>query len=165
MKDRRSGFTLLELLLIVAIVAILAAVVIAILFPSLQKTRDARRKAEISEIGKLLTAGCYVPDAGAGEYDLLIVLGELQNKYPQYQQWFSQVPRDPKSGTESESFYRYSVSTTTGRKCAVYANLENENEKVTLQHLSAPTPGGGTGVFEATSTGWNGSGKYFQFSN
>jgi hypothetical protein len=50
-------------------------------------------------------------------------------------------------------------------KCAVYANLENQDEAVTLLNISTPTPGGGTGVLEATSAGWNDSSKYFQVSN
>ena len=47
----------------------------------------------------------------------------------------------------------------------VYANLEREEEPVTLPLVTAPGPGGGTGVFESTIEGWNGTKKYFQVSN
>jgi len=63
-----------------------------------------------------------------------------------------------------EAFYRYIV-TGDGAKCALYANLENENEKVTLTEIVVPTAGGGTGVLQAAEDGWNGTPKYFQVSN
>ena len=74
------------------------------------------------------------------------------------------MPRDPRSGSDSESFYRYAVNASTSR-CAVYANLENEEENVTLPGVTMPGPGNGQGVLQASTTGWNGSSKYFQVGN
>ena len=119
---------------------------------------------EIAEIGRLLTLACYVPDAGSGDYDLLPIANELKAKYPQYADYFSQVPRDPSRGTNSESFYRYIVDEAT-KKCSIYANLENSGEKVTIPGVSVPTAGGGVGVWQAGSPGWNGTDKYFQYGN
>lgn len=137
----------------------------AIIVPSLNfaraKARDAKRKLEISQIGRLLSASCYLPDGGGGEYDLAGLLDELRVKYPQYTM---PTPKDPRVGTDAESFYKYLV-TADGKKCALYANLENESEPVTLAGLSSPSAGGGTGVLEASSDGWNNSPKYFQVSN
>lgn len=163
MGQRRNGFTLIETLVVIAIIGILAAIVLAALGGARDKARDAKRKVEIAQIGRLLTFSCYTPSAGAGDYDLVEVAGELAAKYPQYASQFANVPQDPKSGTAAESHYRYVVN--AAGKCAIYANLERAEEPVTLPTLTAPTAGGGTGVLEAPAPGWNGSPKYFQVSN
>ena len=160
---KQKGFSLIELLVVIAIIGILSSVILAVSGVRM-KSRDVKRKAEISGAGKLLTASCYVPNAGAGEYDIADLITEFISSNPQYASYISQVPKDPSAPSSgAESLYMYTVN--TNGKCALYANLENENETVTLQSISIPTPGGGTGVLEASADGWNGSSKYFQVSN
>ncbi|MFA4818414.1 MAG: type II secretion system protein [Patescibacteria group bacterium] len=161
---QRTGFTLIEVLVSVAIVAMLATIVAVYLLPARTKGRDAKRKVDISQIGRFLSAGCYMPDAGSGEYDMADLAGELKVKYPDYGGYLSNLPYDPKTGDSIKTNYRYGV-TTDGRKCALYANLETDSEPITLPNLTAPAPGGGNGVLAAPAVGWNGTNKYFQFSN
>lgn len=158
----RRGFTLVELLIVIAIIAVLSTMVFFFVSGSGVKARDAQRKAEVADIGRALLISCYIPAAGPGIYDLGQLYPELVSKYPKITDYILQVPRDPK-GNNSTTLYMYSVN--AGKKCAVYANLENNNEPVTLPGASQPGPGGGTGVLDAGISGWNGSSKYFQVAN
>ncbi|MBU1102456.1 type II secretion system GspH family protein [Patescibacteria group bacterium] len=159
------GFSLVELLVVIAIIGILATIIAVALSSGTVKARDTRRKAELSQIGRFLAgSSCYLPNAGPGDYDILILVDELKLKYPNIAQYANLAPKDPKTGTDTQSFYRYVVNDNAVR-CALYANLENADEPVTLSGISAPTAGGGTGVLQASSAGWNGSDKYYQVSN
>ena len=158
-----NGFTLVEILVVITIIGIMSSIILVFLFIPRAKARDAKRKTEISQIGRFLTMSCYLPDSGEGEYDLVPLANEIISKYPQYGEFLSEIPRDPKTGTEAESKYIYIVD-ANGKKCALYANLENSNEPVTLT-ITVPTPGGGKGVLKADSPGWNGTDIYYQYSN
>jgi len=162
-KRTNIGFTLIETLVVVAIIGIIASMIIVSLLSVRNKARDVKRKAELSEIGRFLVMSCYLPDSGDGDYDLMPIAQELLAKNPQYSQYLKMIPRDPKSGSDSESGYRYIVS-DSGSKCAVYANLENKNEPITL-NVTVPTPKGGTGVLKAANDGPNGTALYFEYSN
>ncbi len=163
-RKQQSGFSLIELLVVIAIIGILSSIVLSAVNSARTKARDVKRKAEISSIGRLITGSCYLPSTGAGEYDITDLVTELAATYPQYASYVSQIPKDPSlPASAPNSLYMYTVNTSG--KCALYANLENENEAITLQSISSPTPGGGTGVFSASTAGWNGSPKYFQVSN
>jgi len=164
-NKKLSGFTLIELLVVIAIIGMIVTIVTVSLLSARDKARDAKRKFELAQIGRFLSAGsCYLPNTGPGDYDLVSLKEELKLKYPEYTNFLQQLPLDPKIGTETESFYHYLV-TEDSQKCALYANLEDVNESVTLPNLTTPTPGGGTGVIESSTTGWNGTNKYFQVSN
>ncbi|HAO81479.1 MAG: general secretion pathway protein G [Parcubacteria group bacterium GW2011_GWD2_43_10] len=163
MLPKKSGFTLIELLVIIAIIGTLASIVLVYLVAGRDKARDARRKADIAQIGRFLSLSCYLPQAGPGEYDLALVANELITQNPQYQSFLNNLPRDPKMGNDSETYYRYIVNDSN--RCALYANLEYANEPVTLTNLTEPTAGGGQGVLKGNAVGWNGTDLYFQFSN
>jgi len=162
-KNKRA-FTLIETVVVIAIIAILSTIILVAANLAITKARDAKRKAEIAQYGRLISESCFLPEAGEGEYDLADLIPEIRIKNPQYSEFLSNIPKDPKAGTDTKSFYVYIVS-GDGKRCALYANLENKSEKVTLSSLSIPTAGGGTGVLESTGNGWNGSPKYFQVSN
>ncbi len=159
----KSGFSLIELLVSIAIIAVLATLAAVYLLPARTTARDAKRKIDIAQIGRFLASGCYLPEAGAGDYDAADLLAELKVKYPDYAGYVSHPPYDPKLGSASQTYYHYAV--TADNKCVLYANLEKPDEPVTLPNITAPTPAGGTGVLATPTPGWNGTNKYFQYSN
>lgn len=163
-RSNLTGFTLIELLVVIAIIGLLATASIVFLTPALKKGRDAKRKNDLAQIGRFLSLACYLPDAGDGEYDLANLIQEFKTKNPQSANFLTQTPKDPSKGDDDRSYYFYKVI-DNGKKCVLYANLENDAEPITLPAIASPTPGGGTGVLRAAAAGWNGTNKYFQFSN
>jgi prepilin-type N-terminal cleavage/methylation domain-containing protein len=158
----QKGFSLIELLVVIAIIGILAAIITIATSSARTKARDVKRKTDLATAGKFLSASsCYMPNAGAGDYDILDLIDELKLKYPQYSQYASMIPKDPRKGNSLQAYYRYAVSPDGGH-CVLYANLENKEENITLPELSAPAPGGGTGILKATENGWNGTDIYYQ---
>jgi prepilin-type N-terminal cleavage/methylation domain-containing protein len=168
MRFRRvSAFTLIEVLISIGILALLSAVVFVFVVPALGKARDARRKLELSTLGRYLVLSCPLPSEGFGDYDLAPLINDLKASNPRFADSIPVKPKDPLRGTESETLYRYIVADSAAGKrriCALYANLEYGGEPVTLG-ISAPTPGGGTGVFSSSAPGPNGSNRYYQISN
>lgn len=161
----KRGFSLIEMLVVVGIVGMLATVALVALAGASRQARDVKRKTAVNQIGRFLSSGsCFVPDAGAGDYDVGALIPEVAARFPQYAQYLTSIPKDPKGGTDAVTKYRYVVS-EDATACAVYANLENENEPATITGVTGPTPGRGTGVLDAAAEGPNGTTKYFQASN
>ncbi len=156
-----QGFTIIELVVVIAIIGLLAGIIIVAVQPARLKARDAKRKTDMAQIGRMLySSSCYVPNAGAGDYDLADLVPELMAKYPQYAQYASLLPFDPKSGNTTQTNYRYKYS--ADGHCVVYMNLENKDEPVSLSGLSEPTVGTGQGVLKASSVGPNGTNIFYQ---
>ncbi len=142
MKSQK-GFTLIEILIVVAIIAILASIVIIGLGPTQQSGRDARRLADIRHMQAVLQlyynkCGYYPGTAQAtstcGSYSN-IVSGTAASTWTALSSTLtgsnigaSTIPNDPTAGA---SYYYAVNSTTTGAtNYVVAATLENTSNPV-----------------------------------
>lgn len=115
-EEKISGFTVLELLVVIAIIAVIASMAFASLNRARQKARDTRRVGDLGEIRKAIemyvTANGRLPGSsgpgncnGAGGCNSTAVqpwIPGLTNEY------IAQVPVDPLNNATSRYRYRSS---------------------------------------------------------
>ncbi len=146
LRTKNSGFSLVELLITVSIIAILIAIGVASYATINRQSRDTKRKSDIEQIRSALEMyradnGSY-PSAGSGSWvaassatDALIGLTpSLVSTY------LSVVPRDPKSAQN----YMYLASNPSGGAYYGYclsALLESENPTDTCTPSTGHTYG------------------------
>ena len=86
MRKNNKGFTLAELLIVVAIIAVLVAIAIPIFTSQLEKSRESTDAANLrdyyAEISVAILDGKFTDDTNVtGHYDKLSVTGGLQATY------------------------------------------------------------------------------------
>jgi general secretion pathway protein G len=120
------GFTLLELLVVMAIIGILAAIGIASYGTVQSKARDARRKSDLENVARALEM--YRNDVGSYPAAISLDGSEFHNPTQPSVIYMQKTPEDPR-GT-----YLYepqSVGSGTNNAYLLYARLENtEDQKV-----------------------------------
>lgn len=117
------GFTLLELLVVMAIIGILAAIGVAAYGGVQAKGRDARRKSDLENTSKALEvyyndAGRY-PTAGAGGTIAGVPWGAVWASADGGEVYMAQIPKDPR-------FEYYYESINGGTAYRLYARFEND---------------------------------------
>lgn len=133
---RKNGFSLMELLITVSIIAVLVAIGIASYATINKQSRDAKRKSDIEQIRSALEMyradNGYYPSTGAGSWTQSSDLST-----PLVDTYMPTVPLDPRS-TQS---YMYRATNTSGGQYYGYcvsAQLETENPSDTCT-LVLPT--------------------------
>jgi prepilin-type N-terminal cleavage/methylation domain-containing protein len=116
-SKKEKGFTLLELLVVVALIVILAGIVIAALSPARERGRDARRQTDIKQIQLALEAYFQVNN----EFPTNIYAGGILE--PNY---INKVPVDPVTGNP----YSYAYDDSGGAPYdfhlgAIFENSDN----------------------------------------
>ena len=131
LSSKRSGFTIIEILVVVSIIGLLSAVVLVGLTSFRQRGRDARRVADLRQVQNALEL--YY--AKNGEYPSAANWGELTSALIGDQIGVSQIPDDPLSDDTITYFYA-----TTNQNYALGAELEAE-ESTLLEDSYAPGEG------------------------
>lgn len=152
-NQKKKGFTLVELLVVMAILGILAVVSLANFRTSQIKARDAQRKHDMRQITNALEAyisdhGSY-PDAGTGGDAGKIVACSDSCGVPEGCEWegtsvremcdenstvyMIEVPGDPQPGTSQPNYCYWSDNTSY----KLYVNLENEKDP---ERFEEPNP-------------------------
>ena len=134
---KRKGFTLMELLIVIGIIAILAAIVIIAINPARQLalSRNAQRESNVNTIlnavhqqaldnkGVVLAAipGCDTPgNVGTGDVNLTALT-------PTY---LAAIPTDPTDGTDADT--KYTICKTAENRVTVAAPNASEVAGVTI---------------------------------
>jgi prepilin-type N-terminal cleavage/methylation domain-containing protein len=149
-----SGFTLIEILIVVAIIAILSSVVLVGLGPTQQSGRDARRLSDLHEIqtglelyygkcgvypGTSAANGCPTTFTTVGYSGMSAALTGSGIGV-------SSVPQDPTAG------HSYSYGTNSvGSSYLLMATLENKNNSAFVNY-TAPSISGFSGDFTSNSS-------------
>jgi general secretion pathway protein G len=113
-NNKQSGFTILELLVIISIIALISSIAVFYLQNARIRARDTKRKADISQVQKALSLyfedyGIYPPLAGGSPTALSDALFASS-----ISGFMSRVPRDPlcASGTACNYQIQYDVTQT-----------------------------------------------------
>jgi prepilin-type N-terminal cleavage/methylation domain-containing protein len=140
--NKKKGFTLIEILIVVAIIAILASVVLVGLGPTQQAGRDARRISDLSEVQnglELYYNKCgYYPgasnatdatcDASAPGGTAVTAYTNMAGELQAIGIGISSVPVDPNNTAPHQ--YTYATNGASGGSYVLGAVLENTSNSV-----------------------------------
>ena len=148
--SKKSGFTLVELMVVIAIIAILTGIIITNLVASKAKSRDAKRASDLSQIALAIEQffdRCDVyPTTIVGDPTTITSTNCPSGVY--LSNFISKIPTDPSSGAS----YGYATN-PTNTDYVLHTTFESTNS---VSNQSAPLP--------STVTGSSWAGYSFSFS-
>ncbi len=143
--NKDQGFTLIEMLIVVAIIAVLASVVLVGLGPTRRLGRDARRITDLKQAQNGLElyfnkCGYYPGTAQAlspcGAYSTILTWAELTSALTGSNLGISNVPSDPTAGSN----YIYGAS-AGGTSYVIGAALEDAGNSALAQDVDGTVNG------------------------
>lgn len=159
---RMRGFTLVELLIVIAIIGILTTLLTANFVGVRQRARDAQRKSDLRQLQSALELyrsdqGTY-PVVASSPYRLNSTACAASQAFtapaPSSTTYMAKIPCDI-LGTSAYNAGNYYYYSGDGSSYVLAACLENGNDKDSNTTSNAPSPSGGTCS----------SGKYYVVTN
>lgn len=146
--NHQRAFTLIELLIVIAIIGIISSLLISNYIGVRQRARDTQRKSDLKQIQSALEIyradnGSYpgtLPTTGSPAYLNCAVGTGITGGTPTVT-YMQQIPCDPSSNGVYRYYYSYISSTDT---YSLIACLENSNDsnKDTTTHTNCSAGGG-----------------------
>jgi len=129
MNKKHTGFTLVELLVVIGIMSILTVVSVSQFNTASKRGRDTQRKGDLSALSKALLAyyadqGVFPPEASV---DIITGTGELKSLSGDYV-YMKVLPKENYKEQLKMPDYCYVID-STGQKFGLFAQLEVETDK------------------------------------
>ena len=135
LQKPKSGFTILEVVVVVIVIAFFAALIIPGLISGPSRARDAQRKSDLRVIKTSLEN--YYNEKG----NYPASLAELEKGATPF---IKQLPKDPKTHND----YTYIIYGNPPNSFVLQATLENKNDP----DLKNPGNNSSTGLYQVTSS-------------
>ena len=143
MSAQKKGFTLVELLVVISVIAILSVIGLTLYTSVLRGARDTKRKADLTAISRALEqykAANGIYPAGPAWSDLADSWGTFASTISPY---IAQPPTDHKNGGSgrAEDWYVYGyVALSSRASYRLCANLENNSDSArNVDYPTVPT--------------------------
>lgn len=124
-QNRNNGFTLVELLVVISIIAILTIITASSFVESQKKSRDAARKANLKSLSDAINL--YYADQGSFPAfitpDSELSAGSAESKVI----YMKKTPIDTKAGSGGHLQFKY-MTGPSRKSFKIYANLENGDD-------------------------------------
>lgn len=139
MFKNKKGFTLIEMLIVVSIIALLSATILVGLQPARTAARDTRRIADLNEVAKGLViysnkCGYYpgqpVPDLNCGQFTPIYTWQELSDALTGSNLGIDRIPNDITAGSN----YLYATD-DRGKTYILGATLDDPNNPALANSL------------------------------
>jgi prepilin-type N-terminal cleavage/methylation domain-containing protein len=114
------GFTLVELLVVMSIIAILTSITVGTFVESQKKSRDVSRKANLKSLSEAINL--YYADNGLFPATISFGVGLTKSDGTIY------MKKTPKEASSGMLELKYEVS-STNKSFRLYTNLENDDDK------------------------------------
>ena len=129
-KMKQKAFTLVELLIVMSIIGVLAAIGLGSFTTAQMRGRDAERKSDLKQISHSLEL--YYGDHNS--YPASITFGAVLTDGKTT--YFKILPQDPTNGQS----YTYTLVNGSNQKYKLFAHLENAQDKDCIDNNCAQDP-------------------------